>query len=304
MGIKNNYFTFVWTVISSILAYSSVYAHNLSMNTAHMQALDKVTGRMSVIDVPVNGEVKFGSFSVVVRDCQATPPDETPENYAFVDVADTNREGKIYNIFKGWMVSSSPSLNSVEHPIYDVWLLDCINTKVDSKHLLTQQQLEERDNLERLKENDISKEAKIAQEVQEQQAKQKEEAKAKQAEEDKKQEEAEEEKARKQALEDEIETQQAYEVIEDAHSNEGGPVSLLNIGQQNNSSIPQKVAPQIEAIEVTTDSNASDAEVSQLSTDNEIIVIEDTHHETTVQELDLPPDIEEIMPQSKKSGEE
>ena len=52
------------------------------MNTAKMQAMDKITGRVSVIEVPVNSEVRFGSFSIVVRACKATPPEETPENYA------------------------------------------------------------------------------------------------------------------------------------------------------------------------------------------------------------------------------
>ena len=111
MGKKNNFVKII--VIASLLFYTNsvAWAENVSMNTARMQALDKVTGQMKVIDVPVDGMVEFGSFSIVVRNCQSTPPEETPEDYAFVDVADKNKEGAIFNIFKGWMVSSSPSLN-------------------------------------------------------------------------------------------------------------------------------------------------------------------------------------------------
>ena len=143
---KNNW------LCSSVLAAglcvpTFAQAYQLEMNTALLQAMDKITGRVSEIEVPVNGEVKFGSFSIVVRACKATPPEETPENYAFVDVADTTKDGKLFNIFKGWMMSSSPALNAVEHPIYDVWLLKCINKSVNKEKLLSPELLLERDGL-------------------------------------------------------------------------------------------------------------------------------------------------------------
>lgn len=122
----------------------------IERNTAQMQAMDKITGRVSVVDVPVNSEVAFGSFSIVVRACKATPPEETPENYAFVDVADSSFGKMQFNIFKGWMMSSSPALNAVEHPIYDVWLLKCADKTVDQSKLLTAEQLQERDKLPKL----------------------------------------------------------------------------------------------------------------------------------------------------------
>lgn len=136
-------------LLGSLLWTASAGAYEIQTNTAKMQAMDKITGRVSVIEVPVNGEVKFGSFSIVVRTCKKTPPEETPENYAFVDVADTGKDGKPYNIFKGWMMSSSPALNAVEHPIYDVWLLQCIDKTTDKKSLLSDEALAERDGLPR-----------------------------------------------------------------------------------------------------------------------------------------------------------
>lgn len=299
MEIKNKLIaTSVFVACLSVAQITS--AANIPMNMAEMQALDKVTGKMSVISVPVNGEVKFGSFSIVVRSCQTTPPEETPENYAFIDVADTNREGETFNIFKGWMVSSSPSLNSVEHPIYDVWLLKCLNKKIDSSMMLSEQQLKERDNLKKYTGEDISKEAQIAIEVQEQQVKQEEEAKLQQAEQDRQQEEAQENKARQEALDDELQTS-AEAAVSDAinETTEGdGPVSLLNINQQAT----------FEPTEVNTDntesSNTPSEEVAPSTEENtspqaaEVsVIIEDTHHET-IEDLQLPPDIEEVMPNS------
>lgn len=122
-------------------------AAEIPTNTAQMQAMDKITGRVSVINVPVNAEMRFGSFSIVVRDCKTRSPEETPENFAFVDVADTIGDNQQINIFKGWMLSSSPALNAVEHPVYDVWLLKCIDGDISNVPLMSAEELAARDRL-------------------------------------------------------------------------------------------------------------------------------------------------------------
>lgn len=126
---------------------ATAQAAELDMNTAQMQAMDKITGRVSVINVPVNGEVEFGSFSIVVRACKTRPPEETPENFAFVDVVDQNNNEQPMNIFRGWMMSSTPGLNAVEHPIYDVWLLKCMDTDISKAKLLSAVELKDRDGM-------------------------------------------------------------------------------------------------------------------------------------------------------------
>lgn len=133
--------------VLGLLGAVPAQAREIDMNTAQMQAMDKITGRVSVIEAPVNSEIRFGSFSIVVRACKTRPPEETPENYAFVDVVDNYNGEKPVNIFKGWMLSSSPALNAVEHPIYDVWLLQCLDGTVDRSKLLTAEQLKARDEI-------------------------------------------------------------------------------------------------------------------------------------------------------------
>ena len=123
----------------------SAQATEIDTNSAQLQAMNKLTGRVSVIDVPVNGEAQFGSFSIVVRACKTRPPEETPDNFAFVDVVERKEDGASSNIFKGWMISSSPALNAVEHPIYDVWLLQCRNVEVDPSKILSDEELAARD---------------------------------------------------------------------------------------------------------------------------------------------------------------
>lgn len=119
----------------------------ITKNNAQMQAMDKITGRVSVINVPVNGVVEFGSLSIVVRSCKTRPAEEVPDNFAFVDITDKTLQGEEFNIFKGWMISSSPATHAVEHPIYDVWLLQCTDEKNNRKNILTEEQLSQRDNL-------------------------------------------------------------------------------------------------------------------------------------------------------------
>lgn len=148
------------SAIASIAGAMSASAAEISTNTAVMQAMDKITGQVSLIEVPVNQETTFGTFSIVVRECKTRTPEETPENFAFVDVVDKNTKKGDVNIFKGWMLSSTPALNPIAHPVYDVWLLKCVNKLVDPKNLMNKEQLDERDNIvmERSAQNDSEKE--------------------------------------------------------------------------------------------------------------------------------------------------
>jgi hypothetical protein len=92
---------------------------------AIMQGLDKITARVSRFEAPVGKPVKFGSLSVLVRDCQKSAPEDRPENAAFIEIGETKPgEGKV-QLFSGWMFSSSPALSALDHPVYDVNLLEC-----------------------------------------------------------------------------------------------------------------------------------------------------------------------------------
>ena len=131
----------------SMLSISSAYANEITTNSALMQSMDKVTGRVSKITVPVNSKISYGDFSLVLRACKKRPAEETPENFAFVDVTDKNIDKEEYNIFRGWMLSSTPGINAIEHPIYDIWLLECIDTDISNATLLTKEELDKRDAL-------------------------------------------------------------------------------------------------------------------------------------------------------------
>lgn len=142
------------TALCSAFFAGSAAAREIAMNTAQLQAMDKITGKVSLVEVPVNGQAEYGTFSIVVRSCKTRSPEETPENFAYVDVVDNYQTENPVNIFRGWMMSSSPALNAVAHPIYDVWLLKCLNTDVDKSKLLTEEELKIRNSIVQKAEDD------------------------------------------------------------------------------------------------------------------------------------------------------
>jgi hypothetical protein len=72
--------------------------------------------------------VRFGTLDITVRACYRTPPTEPPESTAFVEIDDNRVNGERAQAFSGWMFASSPALSALEHPVYDVWVVDCMKS--------------------------------------------------------------------------------------------------------------------------------------------------------------------------------
>jgi hypothetical protein len=94
---------------------------------AVLQGLDKITARISRLEAPVGKSVTFGTLTINVRACNKRPPEEPPESAAFLQI-DEKRAGDTLSqrIFSGWMFASSPALSALEHPVYDIGVLDCV----------------------------------------------------------------------------------------------------------------------------------------------------------------------------------
>jgi hypothetical protein len=92
-----------------------------------MRGLDKITGRPTSITAPIGRPVRFATLTITARFCYSTPASETPETAAFVQIEDNRPDQTARRIFSGWMYGSSPGLNAVEHPLYDVWVISCNN---------------------------------------------------------------------------------------------------------------------------------------------------------------------------------
>lgn len=96
-------------------------------STVVLRALDKITARVSIVEVPVGGTVEFGSLRITARYCDKRPPEETPESTAFLEVVEVQPDEAPATRFSGWMFASSPALSAMDHPVYDLWVIDCTN---------------------------------------------------------------------------------------------------------------------------------------------------------------------------------
>lgn len=105
-------------------------AQRIENEVAVFAALDKVTARISKLEVKLGETVKFGALKVTPRNCFSRPATEQPKTTTFVEVNEIELDGSEKPLFKGWMFAESPGLNAVEHPVYDVWLTECAQPKV------------------------------------------------------------------------------------------------------------------------------------------------------------------------------
>ena len=104
---------------------SSMAAETIPEPVALLQGLDKITARVSKFEAPVGAPVRFGTLLIRVRDCEKNPPEETPESAAFLEIDEVRPGEANLRVFSGWMFASSPALSALEHPVYDVNVLDC-----------------------------------------------------------------------------------------------------------------------------------------------------------------------------------
>jgi hypothetical protein len=87
--------------------------------------LDKIAARTAKFEVNMKQKVFYNTLIVTVLACKTRPPEEPPESAAFLDVQERKSDGTVQKIFSGWMFASSPALNALEHPVYDVWVISC-----------------------------------------------------------------------------------------------------------------------------------------------------------------------------------
>lgn len=97
----------------------------LPMPLASLQALDKITARVTTLEAPVGETIGFGSLRITARVCYRTPPEEPPESAAFLEIDEVEPGQPTVNRFTGWMFASSPAISAMDHAIYDVKVLEC-----------------------------------------------------------------------------------------------------------------------------------------------------------------------------------
>ena len=94
----------------------------------NLTALDKITAKTSSIRLAVGDKKFFGSLEIQALKCQLSESSDTSDAVAYIQVKDLSaKDNNQVFLFNGWTFASSPTLQSIDHPIYDLWITSCEN---------------------------------------------------------------------------------------------------------------------------------------------------------------------------------
>ena len=133
LSIKNikvgNLNKFLLSIIISILIAKISYAqseNNMIGIKTDIKILDKISSKNELVNLINGEELVYKDLAIKSMKCTNSEFDDNPEIKAYIQVRDLtkNDNDKVY-FFNGWMFSSSPSIAPVDHPVYDIWLVDC-----------------------------------------------------------------------------------------------------------------------------------------------------------------------------------
>lgn len=117
-------------IVGTLLCATVASAADIATNRMVLRGVDKITGRVSTMNATINQPLKFGTLTIIPERCLTKPQEEMPENAVYLQIFEEVKDAPQKQIFKGWMFSSNPALSPLEHPIYDVWLLNCVNQDI------------------------------------------------------------------------------------------------------------------------------------------------------------------------------
>ncbi len=110
--------------LALIALLSPLGALAVPCHEASLKTLDKMTGRVGILKIPVGTSKPFGTLMIKVNACEQSTDTEVPEMKVFLEVHETKNKENTESplLFSRWMFGSSPSVSALEHPIYDIWV--------------------------------------------------------------------------------------------------------------------------------------------------------------------------------------
>jgi len=106
-------------------AYSTPDDDKIYIN---LTALDKITAKTSAFKLTVGEKKLFGPLEIVVQKCQNSENKDITDTVAYLQVKDlSSKDNNQVFLFNGWTFASSPTLQSIDHPVYDLWITSCEN---------------------------------------------------------------------------------------------------------------------------------------------------------------------------------
>jgi len=91
-----------------------------------IKILDKISSKNELINLRIKEEILYKDLAIKIIKCTNSELDDNPEIKAYIQVRDLTKDDndKVF-VFNGWMFSSSPSIAPFDHPVYDIWLVNC-----------------------------------------------------------------------------------------------------------------------------------------------------------------------------------
>ena len=131
--IKNikvgNLIKFLISIIVSIFICQISYANseNYILGTkTDIKILDKISSKNQLVNLINGEEFIYKDLAIKIMKCTNSEFNDNPEIKAYIQVRDlTKNDNNNVFVFNGWMFSSSPSIAPFDHPVYDIWLVDC-----------------------------------------------------------------------------------------------------------------------------------------------------------------------------------
>ena len=121
-SLKLNLIIFVYFFLFSFAFSQS----NLEGTYTDIKILDKISSKNTLLKLKNGNQVAFKDLSIKSLKCKNSEFDDNPEITAYMQVTDLNNSNndEVF-VFNGWMFSSSPSITPFDHPVYDIWLVNC-----------------------------------------------------------------------------------------------------------------------------------------------------------------------------------
>jgi hypothetical protein len=114
--------------LAFVLLASPVMAETASSDGGMLRWLDKVSGDTEDLELSVGQSVQRGHLTIQLDECRYPANDPASDAFAHMTVMDSRVTAPV---FVGWMIATSPALSAMDHPRYDVWVLNCITPGSD-----------------------------------------------------------------------------------------------------------------------------------------------------------------------------
>ena len=114
-------------LIFFLIFLSINYSIANSIGLIKLKVLDKVSSKNTELEFKIGDTIKYKNLQIKVLKCKNSEFDDDPEITAYLQVIDLNKsDNDEVFVFNGWSFASSPSINPFDHPVYDLWIIECI----------------------------------------------------------------------------------------------------------------------------------------------------------------------------------